>query len=117
MVLRFVGRGVSGKFLVRPERPFGVPYSKGDLTGLRGLEASWRPWRAPENGPQAPGGDERPLGGLRGPARKEVAVRLRVWGTSFSGRPDRLLASGLPGPPRSPQLLVGLGALSPAGGL
>ena len=39
------------------------------------------------------------------------------WGTSFYGRPDRLLASGLPGLLRSPQLPVGLGALSPAGGL
>ena len=38
-------------------------------------------------------------------------------GSSFYGQADMLLASDLAGLPRSPQLLVGLGAPLPAGNL
>ena len=45
---------------------------------------------------------------------KNRDASCKVWSTLFSGRPDGLLASGLPGQPRSPQLPVALGALREA---
>ena len=73
-------------------------------------QGPWRPRR-----PWAP----RPLT-LRMPAEKlrEASGRgLRPLQKDSCRAPDGLLASALPGLPRSPQLPVGLGALSPAGGL
>ena len=100
----------------------------GTCKGLQGLQGPARGLR-PEafmgpKGPYPANASKEASGGLwaglERPSKKndlEEAVCVKVWGTLFQGRPDRLLASILPGSPRSPLLPVGLGDLSPARGL
>ena len=102
----------------RPTRPLGA--SKGlRLKGSNCLgrflaEALGSKAPYPANASREASG--RPLGGVRGPRKRTIAGTQRL-GARFGVPYSRLLASGLPGLPRSPQPPVGLGALSPAGGL
>ena len=81
------GRSLHGRFQAPGREPWGGPLggfweAPEEFSRLWPLKG-WRPLERPRAGP---GGHERPLG-LRGPARKtnleEVAVCLKVWGTSF----------------------------------